>query len=302
MDWNLIGIFVDVVEAGSMSEAARRRGVTRSSISQRLAQLEQDMQVQLLRRTTRRLRPTEIGQALYEHGRQIAYQLDAARHEVRTLGATLSGLVRVSVPPGIGYSHIQPALIAFAASHPELALNVTFNNRLVDLVDANVDVALRIMTRLPEDVVAQELCPVRWQLYCTPRYLAQHGPIETPQDLQRVALLTTFGTRRVELPLLRGNEKVTVTMTPRLVSESVALLREAVLADLGVAQLSHYIVRDLLAEGKVVRVLPGFRCTTYDSRIFILTLPNRFPTPALNAVIDLLVDTVRRAIDTDTPD
>jgi DNA-binding transcriptional LysR family regulator len=286
MDWNLIRLFVEIVEAGSMSEVARRRGITRSSVSQRLSLLEHE---------------TEIGRTLFEHGRQIAYQFEAARQDVQSLGTTLRGFVRVSVPPGIGHSHIQPALIAFAGQHPELSLNVTFNNRVIDLIAADVDIALCVTPRPPDDVVARELYDIGWQLYCTPGYLEQFGPLETPEDLQRAAFLTTFWSRRVDLSLVRGDEAISVALTPRLVSESVAFLRDCMLQNLGVAQLSHYILRDLLAEGRVVRVLPGFRLKAYDSKIFILTMPNRFHTPAMNAVIEVLRLAVTDAIGTDTP-
>lgn len=302
MDWNLVQLFVEVVEAGSMSEAARRRGLTRSGISQRIRQLEQQVEAQLLRRSTRNLKPTEIGRTLYEHGRQIAFQFEAARHDVESLGKTLSGLVRVSLPTGIGHSHIAPALIDFAGEHPELSLNVTFNNRLSDMIDADIDVALRILTRPPEDVVARELCDIRWQLYCTPEYLAARGPLQHPDDLAQVDFLTSFGSRRVELPFERNGENISVTLSPRLVSESIAFLREAVLRGRGVALLSHYTVRDLVADGRLLRILPQFKCTIYDSRIFILTMPNRFPTPAMNAVIELLRDTVMGAVGEDTPE
>jgi DNA-binding transcriptional LysR family regulator len=301
MDWNLLRLFVEVVDAGSMSEVARRRGITRSSVSQRMNQLEQDMCVQLLRRSTRALKPTEIGRTLYEHGCQIAYQVEAAQNEVQSLGTTLSGLVRISLPPGIGHSHIQPALIDFAGKHPDLALNVTFNNRLADMLDAEVDIALRIMPRPPDDVVARELSEIDWQLYCTPDYLERCGPLETPADLRRAAFLTTFGGRRVDLALDRNGEAVSVTLTPRLVSESVPFLRDAMLCHLGVAQLSNYIVRDLVDEGRVVPVLPGYQCVGYNSRIYILTPPNRFQTPAMAAVIEFLAETVAAAVSVHIP-
>jgi DNA-binding transcriptional LysR family regulator len=301
LDWNLVRLFVEVVEAGSIAEAARRRGLTRSSVSQRLSQLEQELQAQLLRRTTRQLKPTEIGQTLYEYGRQIAYQFEAAQHDVQSLGTTLGGLVRVSVPPGIGHSYIQPALIEFAAQHPELSLNITFNNRLGDLVDADIDIALRIMQSPPEDLVARELCQVYWQLYCTPRYLQLCGPVNAPDDLRRAAFLTTFGARRTELSFVKDEKAVSVTLAPHLVSESVAFLREAMLGDLGVALLSHYVVRDLLAQGQVVRLLADYQCTMYRGKFYILTVPNRFPTPAMKAVINLLRSTVADAMGTDVP-
>jgi DNA-binding transcriptional LysR family regulator len=290
-------LFVEVVDAGSMSEAAKRRGITRSSVSQRLRQLEHEMQAQLLRRTTRKLRPTEIGQTLYEHGRQIAYQFEAARHDVESLGKTLSGVIRVSVPTGIGHSHVAPALIKFADQHENLSLNLTFNNRLVDMIDADIDVALRIMKYLPaDDLIAREICDVHWQFYCTPQYLEKFGPLETSADLQRCAFLTSFGRRRVDLSLIHKGGTDAVSLTPRFVSESIMFLRECMLQHMGVAMLSPYTARDLELGGQIVRVLPDHYCPDYDSKMFIITMPNRFPTPAMNAVISLLRETVLEAV------
>jgi DNA-binding transcriptional LysR family regulator len=301
MDWNLVRLYVDVVEAGSLSEAARRRGITRSGVSQRLRRLEQDMGAQLLRRTTRNLQTTEIGQSLYEHGRRIAMQFEAARHDVESLGKSVSGLVRLSLPPGIGATHIAPALLTFAEENPSLSLNVTFNNRLIDMIDSNVDIALRIVNQPPEDLVARELCSLRWQLYCTPRYRDEAGPLEHPSDLERVAFLTSLGARKISLTFVSPGETAKVALTPRFTSENVEFLRACMLRHMGVAMLPEYVVRDAMASGECVRLLPRFSCAELDSKFFILTMPNRFPTPAMNAVIELLRETVCTVIGKEAP-
>jgi DNA-binding transcriptional LysR family regulator len=292
MDWNLVRLFVEVVDAGSMSEAARRRGITRSSISQRLAQLEQQVGAQLLRRTTRQLKVTEIGRTLYEHGRQVSWQFETARHDIETLGKTLSGLVRVSVPPTVGQTYIAPALAAFAQEHPTLTLNVAFNNRLTDLIDADVDIALRILPRAPDDMVARELSTVHWRFFCTRAYIDRFGPLDSIEDLARADFLTTTGSRRIEMPLISSKERVKVTLNPRISSENAAFIRDCMQRDYGVAMLPNFMTRDLVAGGTVVPVLPQYRCPDYDSKFFILTVSDRFPTPAMSAVIDLLREAV----------
>lgn len=292
MDWNLVQLFVEIVDAGSLSEAARRRGITRSGISQRLKQLEQQASAQLLRRTTRDLQPTEIGLTLYEHGKRIAYQFEAANHEMQSLGKTLAGLVRVSVPPGIGQTLIAPALIAFGKTHPDLNLQIIFNNRLSNLIEAGVDIALQITNSPPQDRVARELCDVRWRFYSTPQYLATLGGCDTLDDLGRAAFLSTTGGRKAEIELISAGRTVTVILAPKFVSENVLFLRECTRQHMGISLLPHYIASDLLNEGAFVHVLPEFGNKRLGGKFFILTMPNHFPTAATEAVISLLRDIV----------
>lgn len=124
MDLNLIQAFVDIVEAGNLSEAGRRRGVTRSQVSRQLRELEHQAGAQLLRRTTRRLELTEAGRALYQHGLRILQEVASAQAEIDSLGTTLRGHVRVSVPTGLGDTFLAPLLLEFTGRHPGISLRV----------------------------------------------------------------------------------------------------------------------------------------------------------------------------------
>src|SRR5437868_708550 len=183
MDLNLIRAFVEIVDAGNLSEAGRRRGVTRSQVSRQLRELENQAGAQLLRRTTRRLELTEPGHSLYQHGLRIMQVAASAQAEIDSLGKTLRGHVRVSVPTGLGDAFIAPLLLEFTARHPGISLRVFFHTRVDDLIAAEIDVALRITAAPPPHLVAREICAIDWQLCAAPAYLAQLAPVTAPSDL-----------------------------------------------------------------------------------------------------------------------
>lgn len=290
MDWDLVQLFVEVVEAGTMSEAARRRRLTRSAVSQRLKLLEKQVDAQLLRRTTRELKPTDIGQTLYEYGRRIALQFEAAQYEVVARTKKLSGRIRISVPFGIGLMFISPLLRRFAIEHPDVSLRVMFNNRLASLIEADIDIAIKVASEVPEDVVAREVSTLRWHFYCTPAYRARLGACTQPADLEQVGFLSPHEGRKVVLALHHSTspEPVSVTLTPRVTSENTVFLLECALEDMGVALLPVYVARKALAQGRLVRVLPEHHSEHNGARVWIVTLPNRYPTPAAQALIELL--------------
>jgi DNA-binding transcriptional LysR family regulator len=134
MDLNLIGLFIEIVESRSLSAAARKLGMTRSNISQRLKLLERETGAQLLRRSTRNFELTQAGHTLYDCGQRMLEDLSTARASIDSLGQTLSGRVRISVPTGFGRMFIGPKLLEFARRYPGIMLNVKFNNQIEDLI------------------------------------------------------------------------------------------------------------------------------------------------------------------------
>src|SRR5690349_10126895 len=162
MDPGALTLLVDIIDAGNLSEAARRLKMTRANVSYHLAQLERSVGLQLVRRTTRRLEPTEAGLRLYEHGRGIQNEMVAARESVTTLGQSLQGRVRLNAPSGYGQVVLAPWLIAFKLQYPGIMLDVMFENRVEDLLSDEVDIAIRIMSEPPPHLVAREMGPVRY--------------------------------------------------------------------------------------------------------------------------------------------
>lgn len=297
MDLNLIQAFVDIVEAGNLAEAGRRRGVTRSQISRQLALLEEQAGAQLLRRTTRRLEMTDPGQSLYEHGLRILQEVAAAQAEIDSLGKTLRGHVRVSVPTGLGDAFIAPLLLRFGERHPGISLRVFFANRVTDLIAAEIDVALRVTSEPPLDTVAREICGIRWQLCASPGYLAQIPPVREPADLAACRFLCPpYTTRRFRLTLGRdscnGPEHSHVEITPYLQSEHFPFLIRAVREGHGISLLPVYAGWEDVRRGTLVPVLPDWKPEGLGNRLYIITTPNPHPSMATRALIAFLREAV----------
>jgi DNA-binding transcriptional LysR family regulator len=191
MDLNALKLFVEIVDAGSLSAAARRLNTSRSNVSQRLKLFEQAIGAQLLRRSTRRTEPTQLGYTLYEHGSNIIRELAGATAAVSTLGKSLHGHLRVSIPTALGQLHIAPLLIEFAQRYPDITLEVVFSNRIVDLMASHIDVALRVTSEPPEQYVARELGRVDWVLCASPAMSPAKARRERP-PISR----STFSSRR----------------------------------------------------------------------------------------------------------
>jgi DNA-binding transcriptional LysR family regulator len=291
MDLNLIGVFVEIVESHSLSAAARKLGMTRANISQRLKLLERETGAQLLRRSTRSLELTQAGHTLYDCGQRMLDDLSTARASIESLGLTLTGRIRISVPTGCGRLFIGSMLIGFARAHPGITLHVTFNNRIDDLIAAEVDVALSVPHSPPLDCVARNICTIDWHLYASSAYVETHGPINTPPDLNGHALLAApHPDRRITMTLIhRQNEDEAhpITLRAALQSTDYPFLAEAVCDGLGVGLLPAYISQ-APANRALLRILPQYRVTGPQNVLYIVTLPNRYPSPATQALIDYL--------------
>ena len=291
MDLNLIRLFVEIVESHSLSAAARKLGMTRANISQRLKLLERETGAQLLRRSTRSFELTQAGHTLYECGRRMLEDLCTARASIESLGQTLSGRVRISVPTGFGRMFLGTKLLEFARAHPGITLDVTFNNRIEDLIAAEVDVALRITRTPPLDCVARNICPIDWRLYASAGYVKAHGPIKSPADLEgQTFVASSHPERRVTMTLTHRQDETDVheiTIQSALQSSDYPFLTEAVSQGLGIGLLPTYIQYAPASQG-LLRILPEYRVAGPQNTVYIVTLPNRYPSAATQALIDYL--------------
>ena len=291
MDLNLIRLFIEIVESRSMSAAARKLDMTRANISQRLKLLERETGAQLLRRSTRHFELTQAGHSLYECGQRMREDLNATRSSIESLGRSLSGRVRISVPTGFGRMFIGSKLLEFAHMHEGITLNVTFDNRIEDLIASEVDVALRITRTPPLDCVARHICPIHWNLYASAEYLEKHGPIEHPADLATHRVIAApHPERRVTMTLTHRQDETDVhaiTMQPALQSSDYPFLADAACDSLGVGLLPAYVAYATTRCG-LLRVLPQYSVAGPQNVLYIVTLPNRYPSPATQALIDHL--------------
>jgi DNA-binding transcriptional LysR family regulator len=289
MDLSLIDTFVQIVEVGNLAEAGRRRGVTRSQVSRQLRTLESQVGAQLLRRTTRRLELTEAGRSLHQHGLRIQQEAAAAQAEIDSLGTTLRGYVRLSVPTGLGDGPLTPLLLAFTEAHPGISLRVFFANRVPDLIAAQIDVSVTITAQLQPQLVARDICAIDWRLFASPAYLARTQAPCSPADLARHRFLwLPSPTPQFSLTLERVDRHETVDVAAHLQSEHLPFLLRAARAGHGIALLPAYLSWQDVRDGRLQRVLPDWNPHGPGHRLYIVTTPNRRPSMAAQALIEFL--------------
>lgn len=297
MDLQSLTLLVEILDAGNLSEAARRLKMSRANVSYHLGAFERSVGQQLVRRTTRRIEPTEIGLQLYEHGRKIRNELAAARESVATLGQSLQGRVRLSVPSGYGQMVMSPWLIDFKRAYPGIVLDVAFENRVVDLLRDEVDIAVRVMSDPPDNLVARDMGPVRYVACASQAYAQAHGLPAQLEDLDKLPVITSGVVgRQLRLSAYLHGERHEVPLSPTLTSENFAFLREAILAGVGLGLVPDYVVHDAVASGEVLTTLDDWKLSIFGTRMVMLYMPNRHHTRAASTFIEFVLEKARQSV------
>lgn len=255
-----LSAFAAVVDAGSFVRAAERRGLSTTSLSRQVAELERHLGARLLNRTTRRLSLTESGQAFYERCVQLLADLAEAETLAGSAAATARGTLRLTCSHALGVQRLAPAIARFVARHPELRFDVSVAERTIDLVEEGFDLAVRVGAVGSEALVARRLGEMRLVMAASPAYLKARGEPKTVADLAHCVLLTyahapTPGVWR--LTDARGRPH-RVHATGALHANSGDLLAAAAVAGLGIVREPDFIVAPYLADGRLVPVLSGF--------------------------------------------
>lgn len=290
LDLTYLTLLVDIIDAGNLSQAARKLKMTRANVSYHLSQLEKSVGVELVRRTTRRMEPTEVGWRLYEHGRTVRNEIVAAQETITNLGQGLQGRVGLSVPSGYGQMVMTDWLIEFKRLNPGIVLDVVFENRVDNLRD-EVDIAIRVLPEPPPQMVAREFGTVRYLACASKAYARAHG-LPTELALLRTQPLITANVvgRHLSLRGYRQGEREEVMLAPTLISDHYPFLREGILAGLGIGLVPDYVVQDVIVSGEVVTALNDYRLSIFGTTMYLLYLPNRHQTRAVRTCIDFLME------------
>ncbi|WP_343593710.1 LysR family transcriptional regulator [Paracidovorax wautersii] len=292
MDVQGLSLLVDIIEAGNLSRAAAALGTSRANVSQRLNRFERQLGVQLLRRTTRDLVPTEIGLKLYQHGLAMRHEVQAADEAVSGLGRGLQGSVRLSVPSGYGQLRMSAWLNEFMQLHPDIALHVIFNNDIEELVKGAVDFAVRVMAEPPPQLVAHRLGPVGYVACATAGLLDQHGRPTTLDALRQLPLIASSQTsERLRTAGIAGPNQRVPQIRFRLVSANFHCLLGAVSQGLGIGLMPDYMVQAEI-DGGVLQPVP-LEPGTLDflaTGKFLLHVPDRYQTLAVQTLIGFLIE------------
>ena len=296
MDVNALTLLVEILDAGNLSEAARRLKMTRANVSYHLNSLERSIGQQLVRRTTRRVEATEIGLRLYEHGQTIRNEMMAAQESIASLGQSLQGRVRLSVPSGYGQLVMSRWLLDFKRLYPGIVLDVVFENRVEDLIRDEIDIAVRVMSEPPQNLVAREMGSMHY-VVCASRAYAEANGMPADLDALRTAPLIASAvvSRQLRVTAYLGNERHEVLVEPTLISENYLFLRQAVLAGLGIGMLPDYVVQQDVERGDVLTALHAWRLSIFGTGMYMLYMPNRHHTRAASTFIEFMLERAHQA-------
>jgi DNA-binding transcriptional LysR family regulator len=275
-DLNSLVVFAKVVEAGSLSEAARRLRMPVSTVSRRIAELEDQLGVQLLERSTRSLRLTEPGAEVLEHAVRSAELSEAVESIVSNRLSDVSGTLRLSAPPSISDTLLTPLVTAFQASYPNVRVQVLVTDRFVDHIAEGVDLVFRLGAMKDSSLVARRMLTYRHQLVASPAYLKGCKPPKKPKDLLNHRLLS-FSHWKPDSSWTfihkNGKDKETLAFQPFLSINDYAGIAPALLAGGGIGELPPVVQPELVRTGKLVEVMPDWHFRTFD--LSLVHLGNR---------------------------
>ena len=281
-------LFASVVQEGSLSGAARRLNLTRSAVSRQIAALEAHLAVRLLNRTTRTLSLTEAGQAFYHSCARMVEEAEAADRAVRRLAEHPVGTLRMSGPV-IGHRLLMPLVQAYLDRYPEVKVDITFEDRYVDLVTEGYDLGVRVGHPSDSSLVARRLMPVRQVVVASPAYLQQHGSPSRPADLaSHQWLIYSLLNTPDRFTFTRRGQQVSVRVRGRLTVNGGPAIRDAMLAGLGMTLIPSFYVSEELTSGRLVEVLGDYEVS--PSQLYAV-FPHREYLPLkVRAMVDLLVE------------
>jgi DNA-binding transcriptional LysR family regulator len=260
--WTEIELFVQVAETGSLSRAAELLELSNAAASRYLSAMEQRLGARLVERNTRRLYLTDIGQEFFQKAKAILSELKDAEAAVNATALNPTGVLRISASLSFSLNHVAPLLKLYTARYPNVSVHIEAANRYLDIIDNNIDVAIRTREVEPDsNITIRRLAETRRVLAASPGYLKQHGVPKTPQDLQKhKVLIYTYANKPNELRFTHPDSKAaiqntTIQVKGLLESNDGQVLRTAALDGLGILVQPIYIVYDDIAAGRLVPVL-----------------------------------------------
>lgn len=286
-------VFARVVEAGSFTAAAAQLGVTKSSVSETVRRLEDRIGVRLLDRTTRRLAPTPPGQAFYARCRRAIEEAASGRAEARALHAEPAGRLRVAGPEAFSRLHLTPVIARMIDEGPALEVELVEGVGAVDLVEAGIDLAVRIAPQPAENLVVRRIGTSRVIVAAAPAYLERHGAPEAPEGLaghRTIGFAPLHWAREWRFEGPAG--PVAVEVRPALLTHSTETLKAAALEGVGLVAMPQWALVEELKSGALVQVMTG--CRAPESGIYAVYPSNRLMAAKVKRFADLVAQRLKR--------
>ena len=284
-----MAVFARIVEAGSFTAAARALGLSKPAVSKQLARLEGRLGARLLNRTTRRLSLTEAGQLFHQRCVRLLADAAAAEQAVAELAEAPRGTLRVGAPMSFGQLHLAPAIVAFLARYPELRVDLSLDDRVVDLVGEGHDLAIRIAELPPSRLVGRRLAINRRVVCAAPAYLRAHGVPRQPRELAQHQCLNYSYLASGDDWRFRGPAGAeSVRVAARFTANNGDVLRQAAVDGMGIILSPSFLVGDDLRAGRLVALLDGWQAA--DTGIWALYPQARQLPRKVRALVDFLVE------------
>lgn len=287
MDTEDLQTFVEVADAGGISAAARRLGLSKSIVSRRLFKLEAELGVQLLLRTTRGAALTEAGVTFREHAARIGVELDMARETMLPSGK-LRGQLRVAMPLSLGPTHFAPVLAEMAHGNPDLQLHASYSDRFVDLVAEGFDCAIRVGHLPDSNLIAKRIGPITGSFVASPDYVKRHGAPETPEELlTHEALMQGAESWK----MTDGDRIITVQPQGRFKADNGVALVAAAAAGLGIGCVPDCLIHDLVSSGRLVPVMTRF--PPLSAAAYVVRPSGQHPSQKVRVLTEMLIEHFR---------
>ena len=265
MDLNDIVVFTKVVETRSFTGAAEQLGLPKSTVSRKLAQLEERLGVRLVQRTTRKLALTEIGEAYYERAARIVADLAAAEQVVTDMQATPRGRLRMTAPIDLSSQYLGTIISAFSTLHPDVNVELDATDRVVDLIEEGYDVGIRIGPLPESTLIARKLTSFEAVLCASPAYLAKRPAPTTVDEMEEHdKVLFLPSARTTGWTMIKGDQTFELARPARFASNNILAVRAAVLAGAGVSAMAEFMVACDIADGRLIRIMDGWHSPSTD--------------------------------------
>lgn len=259
----LMRTFIRIVEAGSLSSAARQLETTQATVSRRLQSLESMLGSRLILRTTHAMKLTDDGERCYQHARQVVDAWLALEDEMSIADERPVGVLRVRAPHAFGQQQLLGPLVSFLQRYPQLAVEWMLNDKTVDFLSDNIDCAIRVGAEVDPATVSVLLAEVPRSLVVAPALLSRYPALAIPQDLSRLpwVAISTFYQHEVELQHQEDSRELSFGIVPCLSTDSVYVARNTALAGLGAAIVSSWAVTEDIAAGRLIEPFPQWRAS-----------------------------------------
>ena len=280
-------VFVDVAQSGSFSATADKLDMSRAMVTRYVGELEQWLGARLLQRTTRSVTLTDAGESCLRRSQQMLALVENVEEETSQHGSALRGQLRITCSMSFAYAQLAAAVAEFLAQHPQLKIDLNASEGALNLVEARIDLAIRISAEPDPALIGRMLAPCTSVLVASPAYLAQHGTPQLPADLATHRCLTYANFGKSVWKLQRGDEHAEVRVGSHFSANEATALMCAALAGGGVALQPTYLASPHLADGRLQVVLPDWALP--DMAIYALYPSRKHLSPAVRALLDFLV-------------